>query len=134
MALLSIRADKFWKKTGKKSTIQGTDVAGFDKSMVECFNYHKMGHFAREYRVSRSQNRCRRESYRQGSKEEELASKALMAKSFKARFFEFKTQEIKFCEKIRGLEFDVEKPQDKAGSGSSFSSNKSTLKLRLSRI
>nr|GEZ72480.1 hypothetical protein [Tanacetum cinerariifolium] len=32
MTLLSMRADKFWKKTGKKISIQGTDVAGFDKS------------------------------------------------------------------------------------------------------
>nr|GFD27834.1 ribonuclease H-like domain-containing protein [Tanacetum cinerariifolium] len=32
MALLSMRADRFWKKTGKKITIQGSDVAGFDKS------------------------------------------------------------------------------------------------------
>nr|GEY89676.1 hypothetical protein [Tanacetum cinerariifolium] len=31
MALLSMRADWFWKKTGKKISIQGTDVAGFDK-------------------------------------------------------------------------------------------------------
>nr|GEW66056.1 ribonuclease H-like domain-containing protein [Tanacetum cinerariifolium] len=44
MALLSMRADKFWKKTGKKINIQGSDVAGFDKSKVECFNCHKMGH------------------------------------------------------------------------------------------
>nr|GEV07913.1 hypothetical protein [Tanacetum cinerariifolium] len=35
MALLSMRADIFWKKTGKKITIQGTDVAGFDKLKVE---------------------------------------------------------------------------------------------------
>nr|GFB67100.1 hypothetical protein [Tanacetum cinerariifolium] len=48
MALLSMRADRFWKKTGKKITIQGTNVAGFDKSKVECFNFHKMGHFARQ--------------------------------------------------------------------------------------
>nr|GEW40667.1 hypothetical protein [Tanacetum cinerariifolium] len=32
MALLSMRADKFWKKIGKKISIQGSDVAGFDKS------------------------------------------------------------------------------------------------------
>nr|GEZ40899.1 hypothetical protein [Tanacetum cinerariifolium] len=31
-ALLSMRADKFWKKTGKKISIQGSDVAGFNKS------------------------------------------------------------------------------------------------------
>nr|GEV77403.1 reverse transcriptase domain-containing protein [Tanacetum cinerariifolium] len=79
MALLSMRADKFWKRTGKKISIQGSDVAGFDKSKVECFNYHKMGHFAREYRAPRNQERVRKESYRQGSKAEEKSSKALMA-------------------------------------------------------
>nr|GEV42875.1 hypothetical protein [Tanacetum cinerariifolium] len=36
MALLSMRADRFWNKTLKKITIQGSDVAGFNKSKVEC--------------------------------------------------------------------------------------------------
>nr|GEU98646.1 hypothetical protein [Tanacetum cinerariifolium] len=149
MALLSVRADRFWKKTGKKITIQGSDVAGFDKSKVECFNYHKMGHFARECRAPRCQDRGKRESYKQGPKEEKLAPKALMAidgigwdwsymaneeenhalvaddevptefalmakssssseNEVEARLVEFKEQEIKFCEKIRGIERDVE--------------------------
>nr|GFD00702.1 putative zinc finger, CCHC-type [Tanacetum cinerariifolium] len=30
MALLSMRADKFWKRTGKMISIQGSDVAGFE--------------------------------------------------------------------------------------------------------
>nr|GFC69513.1 hypothetical protein [Tanacetum cinerariifolium] len=51
---------------GKKISIQGSDVAGFNKSKVECFNCHKMGHFTRE-------------SYRQGTKAEEKTPKALMA-------------------------------------------------------
>nr|GEX93494.1 putative ribonuclease H-like domain-containing protein [Tanacetum cinerariifolium] len=79
MALLSIRADKFWKKTGKKINIQGSDVARFDKSKVECFNCHKMGHFTRECRAPRNQDRGRRDTYRQGSKAKEQAPKALMA-------------------------------------------------------
>ncbi|GKD46282.1 hypothetical protein Tco_1270927, partial [Tanacetum coccineum] len=42
LALLSMRDDKFWKKTGKKITIQGSDVAGFDKSKVKgYFTHHK---------------------------------------------------------------------------------------------
>nr|GEU59945.1 hypothetical protein [Tanacetum cinerariifolium] len=67
------------KKTGKKFTIQGSDVVGFDKSKVECFDCHKMGHFARECRAPRSQDRGKRESYKQGPKEEEPAPKALIA-------------------------------------------------------
>nr|GFC43720.1 hypothetical protein [Tanacetum cinerariifolium] len=38
MTLLSMRADKFWKRARKKISIQGSDVAGFDKSKVKCFN------------------------------------------------------------------------------------------------
>ncbi|GKA41061.1 putative ribonuclease H-like domain-containing protein [Tanacetum coccineum] len=54
LALLSMRARRFYQRTGKKITINGSDTAGFDKSKVECFNCHKMRHFSRECRAPRN--------------------------------------------------------------------------------
>ncbi|GJT07467.1 putative ribonuclease H-like domain-containing protein [Tanacetum coccineum] len=50
LALLSLKARKFYQRTGKKIIINGSDTTGYDKSKVEFFNCHKMGHFARECR------------------------------------------------------------------------------------
>ncbi|GJS96256.1 uncharacterized mitochondrial protein-like protein [Tanacetum coccineum] len=54
LSLLSVRAKKYYQKTGKKIFINGNDIAGYDKSKVECYNCHKLGHFSRECRASRS--------------------------------------------------------------------------------
>ncbi|GKF55267.1 putative ribonuclease H-like domain-containing protein [Tanacetum coccineum] len=54
LSLLSMRAKRYYQKTGKKSFINANDTAGYDKSKVDCFNCHKMGHFARECRASRN--------------------------------------------------------------------------------
>nr|GEY43739.1 ribonuclease H-like domain-containing protein [Tanacetum cinerariifolium] len=138
------------QSSGKKIRIQGTDVAGFDKSKVECFNCHMMGHFGRKCRASRSQDRGRRYNYIQGSKVEEQALKALMAidkvgwdwsymendeenhalvaneeaptefalmanirlEQVESRLVEHKDREIKYCEKIKGLEIKTESGDD----------------------
>ncbi|GKB37121.1 retrovirus-related pol polyprotein from transposon TNT 1-94, partial [Tanacetum coccineum] len=64
MAMLTIRARRFLKNTGRKLTINGNESAGFDKSKVECYNCHKKGHFAKECRAPRNQDYKNKESTR----------------------------------------------------------------------
>nr|GEX12147.1 hypothetical protein [Tanacetum cinerariifolium] len=64
MAMLTIRAISFLKNIGRKLTVNGNETIGFDKSKVECYNCHKRGHFAREYRAPRNQAKKNKESLR----------------------------------------------------------------------
>nr|GEV98994.1 hypothetical protein [Tanacetum cinerariifolium] len=47
MAMFTMRARRFLKKTGRKLTVNGNETIGFNKSKVECYNCHKSGHFSR---------------------------------------------------------------------------------------
>nr|GEW71917.1 hypothetical protein [Tanacetum cinerariifolium] len=80
LALLSMRAKRFFQKTSQKVTVNGSDTAGYDKAKVECFNCHKMGHFVRELRVPRNQeNKTRNQkTTRRTMNMEDTSSKAMM--------------------------------------------------------
>ncbi|GKF24743.1 ribonuclease H-like domain-containing protein, partial [Tanacetum coccineum] len=79
MAMLTTRARRFLKNTERKLTINGNETIGFDKSKVECYNYHKRGHFARECRAPRNQDNMNKETSRRSVLVETSTSTALVS-------------------------------------------------------
>nr|GEV20691.1 mitochondrial dicarboxylate carrier [Tanacetum cinerariifolium] len=57
MAMLTMRARRFLQKTGRNHGANGPTSMGFDMSKVECYNYHRKGHFARECRYPKDSRR-----------------------------------------------------------------------------
>nr|GEV51779.1 ribonuclease H-like domain-containing protein [Tanacetum cinerariifolium] len=57
-------ARKFLKRTRRKLTVNGNETIGIDKSKVECYSFHKRGHFPRECRAPRNQDNKYKETSR----------------------------------------------------------------------
>ncbi|GJV09977.1 hypothetical protein Tco_1351518 [Tanacetum coccineum] len=57
VAILTVRVKKFIQRTGRNLDFKEKRPVSHDKSKIECYNYHKKGHFAREWRSGRNQER-----------------------------------------------------------------------------
>ncbi|GKD51260.1 ribonuclease H-like domain-containing protein [Tanacetum coccineum] len=79
MAMLTIRDRRFLKNTGRKLTINGNESISSDKSKVECYNFHKKGHFSKECRAQRNQDYKNKESTRRTVLVETSTSIALVS-------------------------------------------------------
>nr|GEU92083.1 hypothetical protein [Tanacetum cinerariifolium] len=138
MALLSMRANRFWKKTGKKISIQGSDVVGFDKYKSYMANdeenhalvddeeapteFALMANTSAESKVfdnSLCSKDCKKNTDSLNTKNIDLTDKLFDAMNMlyhyklgfaqvESRLVEHKDREIKYCEKIRGLKLNVQ--------------------------
>ncbi|GJR01671.1 copia protein [Tanacetum coccineum] len=124
MAMLTMRASRFLKKIGRNLGVNGTDTIGFDKTNVECYNFHRRGHFARECRAPKNQDSRNRETIRRTLPVEETTSNALVSQcdgfrsqlnlgvykagleSVEARLDVYKKNEAIFEEDIKILKLD----------------------------
>nr|GEY72947.1 hypothetical protein [Tanacetum cinerariifolium] len=114
MALLSMRADRFRKKTRKKISIQGTDApkalmaidgVGWDWSFME--NEEDDHALVVDEKAPTEFALMAKTSAESEVFDNSLCFKNCLSQ-VEGRLVEFKNQEIKFCKKIRVLEFSVE--------------------------
>nr|GEV89224.1 hypothetical protein [Tanacetum cinerariifolium] len=68
VAMIAMRIKKFHKRTERKLQFDTKDLVGFDNTKVECFNFHKIGHFARDYRAKENQDSRKRDAGYDGNK------------------------------------------------------------------
>ncbi|GJT82315.1 ribonuclease H-like domain-containing protein [Tanacetum coccineum] len=79
MAMLTMRAKRFLKKTGRNLGVNRTDTIGFDNTKVECYNCHRRGHFAKECRAPKYQDNRNRETTKKTVPVKETTSNALVS-------------------------------------------------------
>nr|GEV96020.1 hypothetical protein [Tanacetum cinerariifolium] len=81
IAMLTMRARRFLKNTGRKLNLNGNDSVAFDKTKVKFYNCHKRGHFVRECRAPRGHDNRRGYDWSDHAEEGYLTNYALMVYS-----------------------------------------------------
>ncbi|GJW36431.1 ribonuclease H-like domain-containing protein [Tanacetum coccineum] len=80
VAMLTVRVQRFIKKTGRNLDFKGKQHVTFDKSQVECYNCHRKGHFAKECKSGWNQGkRSDGDNGRRNATTNEPSSQALEA-------------------------------------------------------
>nr|GEZ37626.1 hypothetical protein [Tanacetum cinerariifolium] len=96
--MLTMRARRFMKNTGRKLNLNGNETVAFHKTKVECYNFHKRGHFIRECKAPRAQDNMNRESTRRNVPVETINSSTLVS-----------------CDRLRGYDWS-----DQAENGPNY--------------
>ncbi|GKB89840.1 putative ribonuclease H-like domain-containing protein [Tanacetum coccineum] len=80
VAMISMRLKKINNKSGRRIHFDTKEPVGFDKTKVECYNFHKTRHFARECRSKRNQDSKRKDAWNSGYKAKDNGRKPRMRK------------------------------------------------------
>ncbi|GJZ04562.1 ribonuclease H-like domain-containing protein [Tanacetum coccineum] len=78
VAMLTMRVKRFIKKIGRKMDLNGKGTVGFDMIKVECYNCHRRGHFARDFRAPRNQGNRNRDDPRRNAPIDTSTTNALV--------------------------------------------------------
>nr|GEW67890.1 hypothetical protein [Tanacetum cinerariifolium] len=72
-------SQKIPTKTGKNLGFKRTETIGFDKTKMECYNFHRRGHISRECRATKHQDNRNRKASRRIMLVEDTTSNALLS-------------------------------------------------------
>ncbi|GKD32878.1 ribonuclease H-like domain-containing protein, partial [Tanacetum coccineum] len=78
VAMLTMRVKRFIKKIGRKMDLNDKETVGFDNTKVECYNFHRRGHFAKECRATRNLGNINRDAPRKNAPVDTSTTNALV--------------------------------------------------------
>ncbi|GJU73678.1 hypothetical protein Tco_1265083 [Tanacetum coccineum] len=67
VAMLTMKVKRFIKETIRKMDLNDKETVGFDTPKVECYNFHRRGHFSRECKALRNQGNRNRDAPRRNA-------------------------------------------------------------------